>query len=311
MQSTPQEFMVASSDGNSSLRSIVVVPQGEPKALVQISHGMAEHIERYWEFMEFLSENGYLVCGHDHLGHGRSTTEENRGFFGGKGGVDFLVEDIHRVGQETLVSFGDLPHILFGHSMGSFLARLAVEKYSDDYTAAIFSGTAGKNPAAAIGIPLAKLTRKMRGERYISPFLVKMSTGSYGKQIEGELRTLNDWLSRDPAIVDAYETDPDCGFPFTTSGMIDLMTCLRRCNRKDWFLHYPKELPTYFFAGTNDPVGNYGKGVSAVYHRLREVGVTNVTLRLYPGGRHEMLNEINHQEVYDDLLKWLNQTLKQ
>ena len=298
-------------DGLSTLKGVVFVPEDTPKGILQISHGMVEHMGRYEHFMKFAAQQGYLCCGHDHLGHGQTShPEKGLGFFSEKDGWRYLVEDVYHFGQEVKRQYGEhLPHCLLGHSMGSFIARLVIEAYGTEFDAAIISGTGGPNPMAGIGKLLAKLISAFKGVKHPSPLLDRMAFGNFNRLV-AQPRTEKDWLTRDEAVVDRYLNDPYCTFLFTSSAFGDLMDLTRRANRKDWFRNYPKQLPTYLFAGSDDPVGNYGKGVEYVYHHLRSAGVQDVTLDLYPGGRHEMLNEINRDEVYEAVILWLDSHLK-
>lgn len=306
-----QPVSLPSADGMSTLKGTVYLPEGTPKGILQISHGMVEYIGRYEHFMRFTAEQGYLCCGHDHLGHGQTAhPEKGLGFFADKDGWRLLVEDVCRFGQEVKRRYGEhLPHCLLGHSMGSFIARLAIEAHGQEFDAAVISGTGGPNPLAGMGKLLARLTAALKGAKYPSPLLDRMAFGSFNRLV-AQPRTEKDWLTRDEAAVDRYLNDPYCTFLFTASAFSDLMDLTRQANRKEWFLHYPKQLPTYLFAGSDDPVGNYGKGVEYVFRHLRSAGVQDVELTLYPGGRHEMLNEINRDEVYEAVISWLNSRLK-
>ncbi len=283
------------------------IPSGTPAAIVQIAHGMAEHISRYDEFASFLNQNGILVVGNDHAGHGKSIGENAmKGYFGERDGWRLLVEDMRRLHNETAALYPDVPYILFGHSAGSFLARAYAAQYGKDIAAFIFSGTAGKNPAIPIGRLIAKLEVLRNGHAKPSKLLDKMSFGTYNKSFK-PTRTAFDWLSRDAAEVDAYVKDPLCGFVFTAEGMLDVLNVLDFVSGVGWAKNVP-QVPVLLLSGSEDPVGMRGKGVMEVYAWLKETG-HSVGCRLYKGFRHEILNEKNRNEVYQDILSFINRVV--
>lgn len=275
----------------------------EPRICLQIIHGMAEHIARYDAFARFLAENGVLVYGMDLAGHGKSIREgEPYGFFGEKDGWDHLIADNITMHDMVLKDYPALPRVLFGHSMGSFLARTYAGRRGQDFNAFIFSGTAGSNPAISIAKAIAKSAIRKGNGKQENHTLNKLGFGSYNKQFKPQ-RTPFDWLSRDNASVDRYIEDPLCGFVFTSCGFYDLFSGLSEISARTWAERVPNK-PILLFSGTQDPVGNNGKGVRQVYRRLKKNG-HEPCLKLYEGGRHEMLNEINRDEVYRDVLLFL------
>ena len=197
----------------------------------------------------------------------------------------------------------DLPLILLGHSMGSFFGRWFAEKYPDALDALVISGTGGPGALMKIGKAMAGFFTRVKGPRYVSQFMVKASMGSYSKGIEDD-RSKNVWLSRDPAVWEAYDKDPKCTFPFTVSAFRDMLTVHVHVNTPEWAGNLRKDLPVYVYSGDMDPVGEYGKGVRAVEQLLRDAKLQDVTMRLYPQGRHEMHNELNKDEVFRDLIAW-------
>lgn len=276
------------------------------KGIIQIAHGMAEHHERYEDFIRYLNENGYVVFMNDHLGHGKSVANDGElGFFGKRAGYIHLVEDMKKLTEIAKRECPDLPFILFGHSMGSMLARLYTERYGNELQAAIYCGTAGQNPAAQPGIAIVKAIRSLKGDHYRSKFIDKLAFGSYNKKIKPQ-RTPFDWLTSDDAVVDRYIADPYCGFLFTTSGYQDLMGLIVVINRADWYTAVPENLPIYLVAGDADPVGNYGKGIKEVYQGLIDSKHNDVVMKLFKGDRHEILNERDKKEVYKSILDWIN-----
>lgn len=278
------------------------------KGIIQIAHGMAEHHERYEDFISNLNDNGYIVFANDHLGHGKSVKNDNElGFFGKKSGYINLVEDMKQLSDLAQKECPGLPLILFGHSMGSMLARLYTQKYGNTLAAAIYCGTSGSNPAAGPGIAIVSTIEKLKGDHYRSKFIDKLAFGAYNNKIEPK-RTPFDWLTSDSEEVDKYIADPYCGFIFTTSGYRDLMTLIAAISKKEWYTSVPTRLPIFIISGDADPVGNYGKGIEEVYNKLIDSKHSDVTMKLYKG-RHEILNESIKAEVYADVTKWIDGVL--
>jgi len=289
-------------------RSFAAADKAQCRAVLQIAHGMAEHGDRYDEFALYLAEKGYAVYIIDHAGHGKSASADDRGFFGERDGWSGLVSDSKLLTDIARNENPGLPLIFFGHSMGSFVARIYAERYGADLAGAVFCGTAGTNPVAGVGIALAGLIAKLRGSRYRSSFMDNMAFGAYNKRIPNP-RTKFDWLSANEANVDAYVADPACGFLFTVAGLRDVSTLLSKANAEQWYQNLPKELPVLLIAGEEDPVGAYGKGVRQVEQLLRESAHSNVECKLYPGLRHEILNEDIKDEVYADVLAWCDKLI--
>lgn len=291
--------------GQGEIRGLRWEPDGDVKAVVQIVHGIAEHVQRYDHFASFLTQHGILVVAQDHMGHGRSIDGgSTKGYF--TGGWFAAVDDTYRLLQETKAEFPHTPYILLGHSMGSFIARSILCKYPDSGIAgAIISGTAWM-PGAVVtaGHALAGIICKLQDEKLPNDTLQGMMFGGYNKRIE-RVRTKSDWLTRDETIVDAYEADPDCGF-VTSGGLLrDMLVGLKFIHNKNHLMQMERTLPVLFLSGEEDPVGGYGSGVRAAAEAFQKVGMDHIDLRLYPGGRHEMLNELNREEVYEDILGWI------
>lgn len=285
-------------------KSIEPEDRDSVKAVFQISHGMTEHSARYDQFAEFLAGHGYAVFINDHLGHGKSvSSEEELGYFGTDLGRDALVHDVHTLTGIAQKEFPGKPIVLFGHSMGSFIARKYCSLYGDQIDAAIFCGTSGANPGAGIGALAASFVAREKGDHYRSSLLDSLAFGSYNNRFK-PLRTKFDWLTRDERIVDQYIEDPLCGFLFTAQGYGELFRLLQDVSAKSWYRNVPYILPMLLIAGSDDPVGNYGKGVEDVSRGLKKSGHADVSLKLYPKGRHEILNELNKEEVYQDILAW-------
>lgn len=302
-------FSHLSSDGKTTLAAYKTETVA-PRALLQISHGMCEYILRYEGFADFLSKNGIVVFGHDHLGHGNSAASpEDLGFTVAGGGADALVEDVHALSLCMKEEYPSLPLVLFGHSMGSFVARDVIEKYGKDYTAAIICGTGGPNTPAGAGKVMAKLLMLLFGERRRSKLLRSISFMGYNKKF-GKDCDKNAWLTRDDAVVEKYNADPFCTYIFTLRAYHDLFTLIARVNRRDWASTIPKDLPLLLISGEEDPVGAWGKGVRLVERCLQKAEVSDLTTRLYPDMRHEILNEIDKETVWKEILEWISLKLK-
>lgn len=304
---TFKDFYFNSSTGKNKIHARMCVPDAEPRAIVQIIHGIAEYISRYDEFMSFLADNGIIAVGTDHLGHGKSIeSEEQTGFFAYDNGWDYVVRDEEVLRLAMHENYPELPIIVFGHSMGSFMTRTLLIRYPDAFNAAIISGT-GNQGAALVngGLFMGNLVTGLRGAHHYSKFLNNLAFGSYNK-IYDNPKTEYDWLSRDEANVQKYIDDPLCGFIPSCSLFRDMMTGVKFITNKKNLTAMNKDMPVYFMSGDMDPVGECGKGVQKAYNNFLEAGMKDVSIKLYPGGRHEMLNEINKDEVYADILAWLN-----
>ena len=304
---TFKDFYFNSSTGKNKIHARMCVPDAEPRAIVQIIHGIAEYIDRYDEFMCFLADNGIIAVGTDHLGHGKSIeSEEQTGFFAYDNGWDYVVRDEEVLRLAMHENYPELPIIVFGHSMGSFMARTLLIRYPDAFNAAIISGT-GNQGAALVngGLIMGNLVTGLKGAHHYSKFLNNLAFGSYNK-IYDNPKTEYDWLSRDEANVQKYIDDPLCGFIPSCSLFRDMMTGVKFITNKKNLTAMNKDIPVYFMSGDMDPVGECGKGVQKAYNNFLEAGMKDVSIKLYPGGRHEMLNEINKDEVYTDILAWLD-----
>lgn len=306
MEIIRKEYSIPSKSGVADVYARCWMPSDGVKAVFQIAHGMAEHGERYEDFAAYLCGKGFAVLVDDHVGHGKSVkSDDDLGYFGECGGWDTFVEDERSLTELVKKEFPDLPIIFFGHSMGSFIAREYIRRYGRDerIKAAIFCGSSGKNPASAIAIKLAGAIAKAKGSRYRSKFIDKIAFGSYNKRIP-DAKTSFDWLTTDSTIVDKYIADKYCGYLFTAVGYKDLFTILDKVSGKDWYDGIYNKLPILLTAGEEDPVGLYGKGIKQVFNDLKLSGNEDVTIKLYSGMRHEILNEINREQVYEDIASW-------
>lgn len=281
------------------------------KGIVQIAHGMVEHALRYEPFIRFLTANGFYVYANDHRGHGQSYKNElDKGFIAKRNGFEKAVHDLTILTNIIQEKHPDTPLFLLGHSFGSFLVRRYIQCYDKNLTGVILSGT-GSDPGiiGRLGLMIAKLERFIKGPTRKSPLMDKLIFGNYNKRISPK-KTNFDFLTRDETIVDNYITDKRCGFVCTTSFYIDLLEGIQKIHQDNEIAKVNTKLPIFLFAGIEDPVGNYGKGVQEVYEQYLQHNFEEVSIKLYDNGRHEMLNEINRMEVYTDILNWLETIMK-
>lgn len=281
----------------------------EYKGVVQLVHGMQEHIGRYEEFANFLANCGYVVVGHDHLGHGNTAkSEEELGYFAKEDGWDKLVEDVHILQNQIKEEYPELPYVIMGHSMGSLVVRTYIAKYKDKLDGVIISGTSGQKRGLLVGQILTKCIILLKGKKYRSDLLEYLITGSFNKKFRPN-QTKADWTTRDVEEVHKYEKDKKCGKNFTASAYLELLRGTYYLSKKQNIVNTP-DVPILIFSGDKDPVGENAKGVIRVYDMLQATKKTKVTIRLFKEGRHEMLNEINKEEVYHMIVNWLEKNLQ-
>lgn len=300
------DFYYPSSDGETQIHAVKWTASVEPVAVLQIVHGMVEFIERYDEFAEYLAGNGIVVVGNDHLGHGQSVANEDRyGFFKLENGNETLLKDINALRLNTAESYPDLPYFILGHSMGSFLTRQYLSRYGEGLAGAIIMGT-GSQPTVMlnVGKGLSSLIASIKGWNYRNKFIDNLAFGAYNKRFEPS-RTSRDWLTKDADIVDSYIANPQCTFMFTVNGYYNLFYSIKDCQNKKNIDRIPKDLPVFFVAGKDDPVGNFGKGVEKACDGFIKAGIKDVNIKLYKDDRHEILNETDRKTVFDDILKWI------
>lgn len=294
---------------DTTLKGFIYEPDTEAKGIIQICHGMAEHILRYDDFMNFLCEKGFIVIGYDQRGHGMTAgSVESCGYMSDSDNIEVLVDDVHKVVDYMKNAYPGKNIYLFGHSMGSFVSQRYVELYNNEINGLILSGSSyNNNLIIKLGNMLASMITKSKGRRHISNFINNLSLGSYNKKFK-PAKTSVDWLSRDEENNIKYENDEYCGMIFSVSYFKDLTNCFKLI-AKDLEL-IDNELPIYIMSGDNDPVGNFGKGTTLLFNKLKKVGINDLTLKLYKDGRHEMINEINKEEVYNNILEWIENHLK-
>lgn len=305
-----EEYSFPSADGRHTIYAEIYTPKHvTARGVVQLAHGMVDHPGRYGNLIEFLTGRGYIFAGHHHLGHGRSVlSAEELGYFADEGAIDLLIADMHSMNKHLRATYPALPLVLLGHSMGSFITRLYAQKHPHSMQGVIIHGTGGPNKLAPLGKLVARAVALISGKRSRSKLIFSLAFGSYNKRCEAS-EGENAWLSRDGEAIADKVNDPLASFRFTTKGYMDLFDMVTRCNSREWFREYPKDMRTLVMSGDGDPVGDYGRGVRYVYKQLMMSGCTDLELRTYEGARHELFNETNRDEVFSDLGAWLDGTV--
>ena len=302
-------FHYPSARDGCSIHALEWAPEGPPRGIVHLVHGISEHIGRYDETARFLAEHGFLVCGEDHLGHGRTVTDGSYGFFAPENGWTLAARDVRALRKLEGARHPNLPYFLLGHSMGSFLTRTYLILWPGTVSGAVLMGT-GQEPAplVALGKRISALECRRLGPRGVSPLVHTLSLGAYNRRFRPS-RTPSDWLSREPAEVDAFLADPLCQSRPTVSLFRDMMGGLQLIARRDQLARMDPSVPVCFLSGQEDPVGGMGRGVEQVVRMFQDAGCRDLSLHLYPGARHELFHEQNRREVWADLLDWLEDRL--
>ncbi len=307
------EFYFPSKDGNTEIHTMEWRPAGEVKAVLQLCHGMVEYIERYDEFAEFMCGQGYYVVGNDHLGHGKSVQSKSEyGFFNEKYGNACVLGDMHTLRQRTEKKYPDVPYFMLGHSMGSSLLRQYIELYGNGLSGVILMGAVADHAwmLLAVGKRLCQLMAAFRGWHYRSRLIDGMTLGSYNKRYGKKFKpsgTRADWITSDRENLDRYVSDPLCSFIFTVNAYYSMFGGMQYMQKKESIRMIPKELPILFATGADDPVGDFGEGVRNICQQYQAAGIQDVSLRIYPGDRHELLKETDRQQVAEDILEWLEE----
>ena len=301
-----ETFVINSNCDGLPLSTALFVPEGDIKAIVQISHGMAEHKERYYEFMEALAEAGYAAVINDHRGHGESVLDKkDLGYFYDDTG-EFIIEDLHDISSYIKERFPEKPLYLFGHSMGSMAVRKYIKKYDRDIDKLVVCGSPSKNPAVGAALAIVAVEKAFKGDRHRSKTIQKLAFGSNNKGIENPVSG-NAWLSVNEDNVKAYDADDGCGFMFTLDGFKNLFLMMKDIYQTGGWVLENKDLPILFIAGSEDPVIGGEKAWRESMEFLKKVGYTNVEGKLYRGKRHEILNEDNKRDVYNDVIGFFGQ----
>lgn len=283
----------------------IFTPEDQIKGIFQIAHGMAEHKERYYEFMEYLANEGYIAVINDHRGHGKSVLDkEDLGYFYEES-ANFVVEDLHQITLYLKELYPNKQVTLFGHSMGSMIIRKYIKKYDDDINKLIVCGSPSKNPFVNIAVFIADILEKRKGDRYRSDLLQKLSVGKLNKKVKDNQKSKHAWLSTNRKIVQKFDKDKLCGFTFTVNGFKNLFNLMKDIyTDKDWKLNN-ENLPIFFIAGSDDPVIVNKRKWKESQDFLRKVGYKNISAKLYENLRHEILNEKNNREIYEDIIKFI------
>lgn len=309
-----EEFYYDSRDGVSKLHAVRYTPDGDEdvRCIVQIVHGMTEYVERYEEFAQYLTSKGIVVTGEDHMGHGKSVGKDGKlGYFCEQDPATVLVRDAHRLKKTTQTIYPNVPYIIMGHSMGSFIARNYMFRYGTGITGAIIMGTGMPDKKLmTLSKAVAGMQKAFFGPRHVSELINKLVFGKANAEIP-DARTDYDWLTKDTLRVDRYIADPLCGFTFTVNGFATLFELIMRLHQPENLERIPKKMPVLFVSGTADPVGDYGRGVQKAYDSLSSVGMENLQLKMYEGDRHELLNETDRSIVAQDIYRWIEETVLQ
>lgn len=302
---TKREFTFPSTDRRTKIHAIEWIPEGDVKAVLQIAHGMVEYIDRYHEFATYLADKGIYVVGHDHLGHGQSiNNEEEYGYFPQPDGNKMVIGDIHRLRKLTEEKYPEAPYFMLGHSMGSFLLRQYLTMHSEGLAGAVIMGT-GHQPKIILsaGQMVCKITALFKGWKCRSKLVNNLSFGSYNKKFE-PAETSKDWITSYKPIRDKYVQDPLTSFTFTVGGYYQMFKGMKVLDTKGSVDKIRKDIPVFFVAGADDPVGEFGKGVQLIYEKYKASGIEDVSIKLYKDDRHEILNEVDREQVYEDLYNW-------
>lgn len=305
-----KEYSYPSKSGLCEIKAWQWAPDNESdiKAILQIHHGMAEHCGRYKNAINAFVNMGYAVFMNDMINHGKSNSDKAMlGHFGDKEGYKDIIRDAKALMDIAKAEYPDKKYIISGHSMGSLIMRCFINEYGNCFDGAVFIGTSGTNPLAGISIGLTNLIGAVKGKTYKSSLLQTLGFSAYDKPFEH--RTHYDWGTRDTASVDDYQADEYCGFIFSAMGYQDLAKLCIDCNSKAWFDNVNKDMPILLISGSMDPVGNYEKGVKEVFGKLKATGHTNVDMKLYPEARHEILNELNKEDVYDYINNFIDKNI--
>ena len=306
-----EDFTFRSTDGKTDIAVMSVPPIGEPKAILQIAHGMEEHIDRYEEFACFLAERGFLVVGNDHLGHGKSiNSPDDLGYFG-EGPSNLVVGDMQKLRKITQEKHPGVPYFMLGHSMGSFMLRKYLALNGKGLAGAIVMGT-GFTPEGTTkaGIKVIDILSKLRGDRYQSAFVANLAFGKDYKPYDmAGQDPERSWLSHNVENVKAYYADPLCAFPFTLNGYRGLMEAVLYSCKQENVNAIPLDVPILLISGELDPVGAASKGVLQVHSMMQKAGIRDLELKLYPNMLHEILNEPDREQVFTDIQTWMEQRL--
>ncbi|MCR5650744.1 MAG: alpha/beta hydrolase [Lachnospiraceae bacterium] len=301
-----EEFRIDSRDMKTKIAAYQWTPKGEVKAVLVIIHGMSEHMGRYDEMAQYLNTKGILCCGIDLLGHGKTAeSPEGFGYFCERDAATVVVRDVHRLKKTVQDKYPGIPVFIFGHSMGSYIARNYIERYGTGIQGAVIQG-GGDNGTLKLklGKGTAAMIRKIKGPYYRSRFCTALALGPFIKSVKNR-ESVNSWICSDPEVVRKYDSDPLSGFMFTTNGYETLLEFALRSNNKKLVASIPSSLPLYIISGKNDPVGENGEGVKRMYERYKAAGMENVKMELIDDARHELQNESVRYEIFDRIADFI------
>lgn len=300
-----------SADNKSDVAYYIFEPATKPRAVLQISHGMMDHILRYKDLIDWLNAEGIVVCGNDDLGHGNtSKSKSTDGFFANKNGNKIVLKDLHTMTLIAKEKFGDIPYFLLGHSMGSFFARMYAYYYPNELSGLILCGTSGKVFGTGLGIVLLSFIKAFKGDKSYCTTIENMMLKKYFKYIDN-VKTKKEWVTSDSKKLEEYENDPRTSFRFTASAYQDMLKTLKFVNTNKWAKGINNKLPILLCSGAKDPVGNYGNGVNFVYKILENQKIEDLELKLYADARHELHNEKANirKQFFKDVSSWIDERI--
>lgn len=313
MNITKTEGTYPSSNGKNTIYYTVWKPDCNPRAVVQISHGMCEYVDRYDEVARKFCEQGFVVCGNDHLGHGRSIeSEEELGYFADSDGDLYLVRDLYALNQIMRKTYRALPYVLLGHSFGSFIARAYMMGHGDSVDGLILSGTSAGRQPVKLGMKVGSFIAKRKGGHYRSKLIDKLAFGSYNKRVKAPKgkKTGYEWITTEPTALSNYADDFRCTFKFTVQGFYDMFTLLDFVNSEEWYKKMPKGTPVFLIGGEEDPVGSYGKDIPFIAEQLLDADSSDVTYKIYPNERHEVLTGITRMQAIADAAEFIDRVIE-
>ena len=300
-----ENIKIISDQDSLELDCLLIKPNKEIKAIVEIAHGMNEHKERYIDFMKFLAKNGYASFIHDHRGHGKSIKNINDLGYFYEDNASYVVEDLHQINEYLKNKFKDKKIILFGHSMGSMIVRKYISNYAHTIDGLIVCGSPSKNNASKLGLKVVKLLKSIKGERYRSEFVKKLMFGGFDKKGSEP----NSWVCHNKEILKLYNEDELCKYTYTLNGYENIIKLMIDIYNPKIYNRNNLDLPIYFIAGNDDPVIKSKKDFNEAINFLEKIGYHNIDNTLYDDMSHEILNEVNNNLVYDDILNWLNKII--
>lgn len=300
-----ENIKIISDQDSLELDCLLIKPNKEIKAIVEIAHGMNEHKERYIDFMKFLAKNGYASFIHDHRGHGKSIKNINDLGYFYEDNASYVVEDLHQINEYLKNKFKDKKIILFGHSMGSMIVRKYISKYAHTIDGLIVCGSPSKNNASKLGLKVVKLLKSIKGERYRSEFVKKLMFGGFDKKGSEP----NSWVCHNKEILKLYNEDELCKYTYTLNGYENIIKLMIDIYNPKIYNRNNLDLPIYFIAGNDDSVIKSKKDFNEAINFLKKIGYHNIDNTLYDDMSHEILNEVNNNLVYDDILNWLNKII--